>query len=489
MAKGGQGGFLDGFLVPANLFLRAPPRSLLRGVALPGYCYRKPAWKSRSEGAGSLAVKEADLLIGSKRGQIKLLLVRGMHKLYDESPDFYPGGQGMAQKKNSKTVDEINRKIKAGKVVVVTADEMADIVKRKGPKKAAREIDVVTTGTFAPMCSSGAFINFGHSRPTIKASKVWLNGVAAYAGLAAVDVYIGATETAEDDPLNRVHPGQFKYGGGHVIHDLVAGKKVDLRVTAYGTDCYPNHDLKRKVTLEDLPYALLLNPRNAYQNYNCAINLSSKTIYTYMGVLKPNLGNANYSTSGQLSPLLNDPYYLTVGLGTRIFLGGSMGYVIGPGTQHNPHARRGENGVPISPAGTIMVQGNLKEMDPRWVAGVSMLGYGCSLAVGLGIPIPILNEEMARFTGVSDEEILTQIIDYGGDYPKGEATSLGHVSYAELKSGAIHLNGHDVPTVPMSSYIRALEVARILKGWIEKGEFLLTEPQEMLPTTPARPEN
>ena len=173
----------------------------------------------------------------------------------------------MAKKKVSKTIQEINRKISDGRVVVITADEMTDIVKRKGPEKAAREIDVVTTGTFAPMCSSGAFINFGHTKPTIKASHVWLNGVSAYAGLAAVDIYIGATQPAEDDPLNRVHPGQFKYGGGHVIHDLVAGKKVRLKVTAYGTDCYPNREFEKRITLGDIPSAVLLSPRNAYQNY------------------------------------------------------------------------------------------------------------------------------------------------------------------------------------------------------------------------------
>jgi uncharacterized protein (DUF39 family) len=227
---------------------------------------------------------------------------------------------------------------------------------------------------------------------------------------------------------------------------------------------------------------VLLNPRNAYQNYNCAVNLSNKTIYTYMGVLKPKAGNANYSTAGQLSPLLNDPYYLTLGLGTRIFLGGAQGYIIGPGSQHKPNAKRGENGVPLSPAGTLMVMGNLKEMDPRWLAGVSMLGYGCSVALGIGVPIPVLSEEIARFTGVSDEEIFTQIIDYGNDYPKGEGVSLGQVSYAELKSGTIKFRGRDVQAVPLSSHTRALEIANILKGWIEKGEFLLTEPQVMLPT-------
>jgi uncharacterized protein (DUF39 family) len=396
--------------------------------------------------------------------------------------DFRGGYKEVPRKKTTRTIQEINRKIRQGGVVVVTADEMTEIVKKKGPKKAAADIDVVTTGTFSPMCSSGAFINFGHTKPVIKAAKVWLNDVPAYAGLAAVDIYVGATEPAQDDPLNRVHPGQFKYGGGHVIHDLVSGKRVSLRAEAYGTDCYPNRKINKRVRLADLPYAALLNPRNAYQNYNCAVNLSGKTIYTYMGVLKPRASNANYATSGQLSPLFNDPYYLTVGLGTRIFLGGAHGYVVGPGTQHNPGARRGRNGVPLTPAGTLMVTGDLKQMGPRYLVGVSMVGYGCSLAVGLGIPIPILNEDMARFTGVSDEEIFTQVIDYGKDYPKGDAQSLGQVSYEELKSGTMRFKGQDVPTVPMSSYPRALEVARTLKEWIEAGKFLLTEPQAMLPT-------
>jgi uncharacterized protein (DUF39 family) len=388
----------------------------------------------------------------------------------------------VAKKKITRTIEEINKKIRSGKAVVIRADEMTEIVKHNGAAAAAAEIDVVTTGTFAPMCSSGAFINFGHTKPTIKASKVWLNNVPAYAGVAAVDVYIGATEVAEDDPLNGVHPGQFKYGGGHVIHDLIAGKKVNLRAISYGTDCYPRKEFEKKVALSDLPYATMLNPRNAYQNYNCAINLSSKTIYTYMGVLKPKAGNANYSTSGCLSPLFNDPYYLTLGMGTRIFLGGAQGFIIGPGTQHNPNVERAPNGIPKSGAGTLMVMGDMKAMDPKWVAGVSMLGYGCSINLGIGIPIPILDEEMARYTGIADEDIYTRVVDYSSDYPNGESKALAMVNYSQLKSGMIKFNGKEIPTVPLSSHVRAIEVAEILKSWIKKGDFLLTEPQVKLPT-------
>ncbi|MBI5844059.1 MAG: homocysteine biosynthesis protein [Deltaproteobacteria bacterium] len=387
----------------------------------------------------------------------------------------------MARYKVEKTYEEINEKIRSGSVVVVTAEEMIGVVKEHGVEEAARHVDVVTTGTFAPMCSSGAFINFGHTSPTTKASKVWFNNVPAYAGVAAVDCYIGATEPCEEDPLNRVYPGEFNYGGGHVISDLVAGKAVHLKATAYGTHCYPNRAIDKMVTLNDLPNAILCNPRNGYQNYNCAVNLGKKIIYTYMGVLKSKAANANYSTSGCLSPLFNDPYYRTIGLGTKIFLGGGEGWVTWHGTQHNPSVPRTEGGIPLKPSGTLWVMGDMKQMEARWLTGVSILGYGCSLSVGLGIPIPILNEDMAKFTSVSDEEIFAPIIDYGEEYSTGKAKPLGLVSYAELKSGSINFNGQSVPTVPLSSMVRAREIADILKNWIQSGRFTLTIPQMELP--------
>ena len=388
----------------------------------------------------------------------------------------------MAKHKVQKSYQQINDRIRSGEVVVVTAEEMIDIVRNHGAEEAARQVDVVTTGTFAPMCSSGAMINFGHSVPGIKAADVWINKVRAYGGLAAVDCYVGATEPCRDDPLNKVYPGEFSYGGGHVIQDLVAGKTLYLKAEAYGTDCYPNRSVEKKITLQELPNAVLCNPRNGYQNYNVAVNSLKRTIYTYMGTLKPKMSNANYCSAGELSPLFNDPYYKTIGLGTRIFLGGGVGYVTWNGTQHKPTVERMPNGTPVRPAGTLWVMGDLKQMSPRWLVGVSIQGYGCSLAVGLGIPIPILNEEMARYTGVSDEEIFTQVIDYGKDYPSGKSKSLAQVSYAELKSGTIQVNGESIPTVPLSSVIRAREIAETLKSWITDGRFLLGEPQMLLPS-------
>jgi len=49
------------------------------------------------------------------------------------------------------------KRSKQGKAVVVTAEEIIDIVERHGDVEAARRVDVVTTGTFAPMCSWALF--------------------------------------------------------------------------------------------------------------------------------------------------------------------------------------------------------------------------------------------------------------------------------------------------------------------------------------------
>lgn len=387
--------------------------------------------------------------------------------------------------KVNRSIEDINEKIKAGKAVVCTAEEIIGLIAEKGQAEAAEAVDVVTTGTFGPMCSSGVFLNVGHTQPRIKFNEAYLNGVPAYAGIAAVDLYLGATALPAADPANRIYPGEFIYGGGHVIEDLVSGKEVRLEAASYGTDCYPLEKIDSYFRLEEINEATLFNPRNAYQNYNVAVNLSGKTIYTYMGVLKSNMGNANYSSAGQLSPLFNDPLLKTIGIGTRIFLGGGVGYVAWHGTQHNPSAERAENETPRYPAATLALIGDLKQMQPRWLRGLSFLGYGATLQVGIGIPIPILNEEIMGYCAVRDDELYAPVVDYSQSYPHRESGNLGLVSYAELKSGSITIKGKKVPTASLSSYAGAREIAASLKEWITAGQFALTSPAAALPSAEA----
>jgi uncharacterized protein (DUF39 family)/CBS domain-containing protein len=366
------------------------------------------------------------------------------------------------QNTQGRTIEEINAKIKSGDVQVLTAEEMKKLVESSGVEVAYKEVDVVTTGTFGAMCSSGALLNLGHSDPPIKIDRAWFNDVEVCHPGAAVDLYIGATN------MDEKHSSE--YGGGHVIHDLVAGKEVEFRATAYGTDCYPRTSVKTTLTKDDLNQFYLLNFRNCYQRYNCAVNSSNEIIYTYMNKLLPRFHNATFSGAGELNPLMNDPDYETIGFGTRIFLGGGQGYIIGEGTQHSPKNLNG----------TLMVKGDAKQMNPEFLQGASFTKYGTSMYVGLGVPIPILNHGLAKKTAIRDSEIFTDIVDYS--VPRRDRPSFGKVSYKELKSGSITVNSKKVRVSSLSSLKMARKVAQTLKDWIQEGSFYLSAPIERLPT-------
>jgi len=365
-----------------------------------------------------------------------------------------------------KTYEEINKKIANKECVVATAEEIIQLVKENGEKKTQKEIDVVTTGTFGPMCSSGVYLNLGHSEPPIKINKATLNNIPIYCGFAAVDTYIGATELDENNNL--------KYGGAHVIEDLVKGKEIHLKATGFQTDCYPKKEIDTYINIKNLNQAVMFNLRNAYQNYCVATNSSIKTIHTYMGKLLPNFGNANYSTTGELSPLINDPFYKTTGIGTRIFLAGTQGYVTWEGTQFQSKISRSKNGVPKKAAGCLSVIGDLKKIQPDFIQAITIPKYGVSLALGIGTAIPILNQEILRNVSIENKNIYTSVSDYSKK--TRNLPIIGEVSYKELKNGTIKIKNKKIPTRSLSNYKKAKKVASTLKTQIQKGGFYLQKP-------------
>ncbi|WP_457556699.1 homocysteine biosynthesis protein [Candidatus Harpocratesius sp.] len=360
-----------------------------------------------------------------------------------------------------KTYEDINSKINDKTAVILTAEEMVSLVEKEGVEYAAEAVDVVTTGTFGCMCSSGVFFNLPQPDPPIKIETIEIDGVNAYHGNAAADCYLGVTQGSRFSD---------KIGGGHVLEKLVKGENVSIHSTGTGTDCYPRKSFDVSFGLQDFNQAVMINPRNAYQKYVCAVNSSEKTLYTYMGKLLPKYQNATYGGVGTISPLHNDPSYQTIGVGTPIFLGGTVGHIIGPGTQHNPE----------SEWGNIMVSGDLKKMVPEFIAGAFLKGYGYSCYIGLGIPIPILNESLARTTGTPDTEIFTSVLDYSTG--KRERPFIRRISYAELKTRQIEIEGKMVPVSSTSSYSKARKITKILKMMIEEKKFPIVKPIQNLPT-------
>ncbi|BAU43541.1 homocysteine biosynthesis protein [Leptolyngbya sp. O-77] len=389
-----------------------------------------------------------------------------------------------------KTIAEINDKIQQQTAVVWTVEELKARVAELGVAQVAKTVDVVTTGTFEPAESSGAVLNLGHTDPPIKIRQCWLDGVMAYSGFGAVDLYLGASQMAEmggawdtPDP-EELREGKGRNvprerGGGHVIADLIAGKPVKLRAIGQVTDCYPRASVETTITRDTINQFYLFNPRNLYQNFIVGVNGGDRPLYTYLGPLQPRLGNAVYANPGALSPLLNDPDLKLVGIGTRIFLGGGVGYVAWEGTQHFPLQKRLPNRTPIGPAATLALIGDAKQMSDRWVKGCYFKGYGPSLMIGIGVPLPVLNETVVERCAVQDADLVAPVVDFS--IPRRVRPTFGLVSYAQLKSGRITLDGRSVRAAPLSSIFLARQIAQELKQWIEAGEFTLTEPVAPIP--------
>ncbi len=370
--------------------------------------------------------------------------------------------------KNQKSYEQINEKISKGQAVIVSAEEVSKMAEELSPKEIVKKVDVVTTATFGAMCSSGIFLNFGHSSPPIRMTNVKLNNVSAYAGLAAVDAYLGASEVAQNNP---------RYGGANVIEELIEGKDIHLEATATPTDCYPRKEIDTVINKNSVNEITMFNPRNAYQNYNVAVNSTGKIKYTYMGNLLPRLGNATYSTSGELSPLLNDPEFRTIGIGTRIFLGGAQGFVSWHGTQFHTTKPKNEYGIPVSNAATLAVIGDAKQMSSDFIKAAYFEKYGVSIYIGIGIPVPVLDEDIAKRVSINNEQIETSVMDYGVQPNE----KLGKVNYKQLQSGIIDINGKKIRTAPLSSIYKARIIAELLKKQIQNKQFFINQPVNFFP--------
>jgi len=369
-----------------------------------------------------------------------------------------------------RTIAEINDKISQKRAIVWTAEELKARVGEVGVNKAAKEVDVITTGTFEPMESSGAIINLGHTDPPIKIRRCWLDGVPAYSGFGAVDLYLGAS-----CPVDTIDGEEVRErGGGHVIEDLIAGKSIQVRAIGQVTDCYPRATFETTITRDTINQFYLFNPRNLYQNFIVGVNGGDRPLHTYLGPLQPRLGNAVYSNPGSLSPLLNDPDLQIVGIGTKIFLAGGIGYVAWEGTQHFPLQKRLENRTPIGPSATLALIGDAKQMDARWIRGCYFKSYGPSLMMGVGVPLPVLNVEVIERCAVQDRDLVAPIVDFS--IPRRVRPTFGLVSYAQLKSGRITIEGRTVRVASLASLFLSRKVAQELKQWIKEGIFTLTEP-------------
>ena len=294
---------------------------------------------------------------------------------------------------NSKSIAEINERITRGEAVVLTAQEVCDVVK-DGEDLTLKDVDVVTTATRAIMSGTYAVLSFSIGEPCsfTRAEHAWINGVPASVGpcpnerLGIIDMMVFGTSHSKDKP---------NYGGGHLFRDLVNGSDVQVEVE---TD--EGKSFTEAIRLGDIPYARIFSTRNAFKNYVAFVNPGNATLQTIFSAIDfpSNLAGATVSGCGQINPIKNDPNLETIGIGTRVLINGAQGFVIGTGSRS------------MASRPNLLGLANMHQMNPEYMGGfVTSAGPEC---IGSwAVPIPVLSESILENIKKLDRDIPLPIMD------------------------------------------------------------------------------
>jgi putative methanogenesis marker 16 metalloprotein len=307
-----------------------------------------------------------------------------------------------------RTYDEIKQKIANNTAVVLTVQELIKKLK-DGENVKFEDVDVITTATKALMSGIAGIFSFRLTPPKKirKFIKVSLNGIVGFPGpcpnefLGIVDLILYGTN----------HSTTLKnYSGGILFRDLVEGKTI--QVCAEGEN---GERLEREITLDDMQFARMMGTRQAIKNYFAMINPSQDSVSTIFSVL-PLAGNKKqitFSGCGAMNPFQNDPGAKVLGVGTKILVNGSEGYIFGPGTRNDR----------LKP--NMQTIADFKGMKPEYM-GAFKTSYGLENICSIAVPIPILNEEIFNQIMKSDFDVPLVILNVVG------RNKLGQISYGDV---------------------------------------------------------
>ncbi len=362
------------------------------------------------------------------------------------------------------TIDEINNKIKTNKAQVLTASEAKILIKEKGIKHFSENIDIVTCATFEINTNAFLYLSFGQTDPLIYFMDASINDIPACI-TGPTDVIISSVSSSKNN---------IEYSGSSIVEDLVCKKDLHLKAAGRNLEVFPAKEFETWFNLKDLNYARLFLNQAINQNSIVAANSGDKDINSNMGTLIAKLENSTFNSSSYLNPLINDPACKTIGTGTNIWVAGSRGVILGHGSNHNPSQHKNKHNIPVGPSTTLSLFVDIENMHPKWIRGGFIKSFGPVLYVGIGIPIPVLNDEIAEHLAITDDMINTTIIDFS--IPRRSKPILGQCTYNELRTSTVLINNKPTLTASLSSMAYAFEICKTLKEEILNRNFLLAEP-------------
>ncbi|MEB3200980.1 MAG: homocysteine biosynthesis protein [Synechococcaceae cyanobacterium] len=360
---------------------------------------------------------------------------------------------------------ELQQRQRQGTLRVRSARDYRALVASDGLEQAYGATDVVVAGTAEFSDQAWLQLSLGPSEPPIRLRDVELGGVAAQACGAGGDLLL---------PMGSSPAAPHRRGGAQVLADLLAGRRLSLRASGEATALQPRRELHSDLDLNAIGGGRLVLQRGVVENGLVAVSTAAGVLRSPFGPLLGPLGNALVSCSGADSIGLAMPGLSLLGPGSPLLVAGAVGWVLGSGSAHQPQPRRLASGHACTPGAVAAVAADLHALDPRWLRACFFEGHGSALLVGVAAPIPLLDATVALQASIGDEALEAPVLDLS--VPRRIKPSLGVVSYGQLHTGFLELEGRRLPAAPAHSPRLAASIAAELISRLEQDRFPLRLP-------------
>ncbi len=374
----------------------------------------------------------------------------------------------------SRTEAGLRQRQRRGRLRVRAAADFRRLVADVGLAEAYLATDVVVAANAEFTDQASLHLSLGPTDPPIRFRDPRLGRVTAQTGGAGSDLVL---------PIGGGLVEGQRRGGGQVLDELLQGRDVEFNTAGVGTPMQPRRELHTMLNLDRIATGRLLLHRAIGENGIVAVSSAAAVVQSPYGPLLGLHGNALYNCGGADSIGLAMPGLALLGPGSPVLVGGGIGWVIGCGSSHQPQPRRLASGHARSPGAVAAVCVDLQELRPEWVRPCFFDGQGSALLVAIAAPIPLISAAVAAQAAVTDDHLDVPVLDLS--IPRRIKPTYGWVSYSELRSGTIQVEGRPVPSAPAHSPRLAGSIAVELIRWLEEDRFPLRLPLQPLSPRPA----
>lgn len=360
-----------------------------------------------------------------------------------------------------------------GELRVRSAADYRALVAAVGLEEAFADTDVVVAAEATFTDQGSLLLGLGPTDPPIRLREGQLGGVPFLGGHGSSEVVL---------PIGGGPGDAQRIGGAQILGRLLQGEAVSLLARGEGTALQPRLDLELPLDLGRLGTARLLLHRAIVENGLVAVSSDEGLIRSPWGPLLGPFGSALYTCGGAGSIGLTSPGLACLGPGSPVLVAGATGWVLGPGSGHQPQPRRLASGHARTPGAAVAVAADLHDLDSRWIRPCWFEGHGAALLVAMAAPVPLLTLAQARQAATPSEQLEAPVLDLS--IPRRIKPGFGGVPYSALIEGVIPVDGQRVRAAPAHSPRLAAEIGAELASRLRENRFPLRVPPQTLSRRP-----